>query len=81
MQTIPIEDDLMSKAVQKTGISNRKLIVEAGVQLLIAMANKQPDIIALLEDMEDIQDAEAVLSRNEPSISLADLRKELGLEN
>ncbi len=81
MHTVTIDDALIAQAVQKTGISNHRLIVEASIQLLISMTGRQPELLELLEDIEDIRDAEIVLERNEPTISMEDLRKELGLAN
>jgi len=79
MQTITIDEILLAQAMQKTGVSDPGFLVEAGVRLLISLAGKQPEFLELLEDLEDIRDAEAILARHEPSISLEEIRKELGL--
>lgn len=53
-------------------------------QLAATTGQSKPDLarnalIEWLEDQEDIRDAEAIIAQNEPTVSLDEVRRELGL--
>ena len=79
MQTT-VNDELLREAMQASGFSSQQETVEVGLKLLIEMLSKRD--AELLEDLQDVWEAEQVLADiragKEKTVSLAEFKQSLG---